>query len=87
VFASPPQVMLMTSSPDFACPDSGTKWGLPQPPRIAHFVRDPWTMAVSSFLYHNQENTPERFVKRFMRPCARNERRWAVVQRCKSCES
>jgi len=75
ILADPRPVMLFTSSPDFACPDAAAKWGGEELPRIAHFVRDPWSMAVSSFLYHNQEHTPERFVKRQMGPCPCNERR------------
>jgi hypothetical protein len=72
---SPRPVLVYTSSPDFACPDAASHWGAPAKalPRVIHFVRDPWTMAVSSFLYHNQERTPERFVGRFMRPCAKND--------------
>jgi len=73
--ADPRPVMLYTSSPDFACPDAAAKWGGKVLPRIAHFVRDPWSMAVSSFLYHNQKDTPERFVKRLVGPCLCNERR------------
>jgi hypothetical protein len=74
ILSDPRPVMLFTSSPDFACPDTAAKWG-GKLPRIAHFVRDPWSMAVSSFLYHNQQHTPERFVKRQMGPCPCNERR------------
>jgi len=72
---SPRPMLVYTSSPDFACPDAASQWGAPAKalPRVIHFVRDPWTMAVSSFLYHNQERTPERFVGRFMRPCAKND--------------
>jgi hypothetical protein len=76
LLADPRPIMLFTSSPDFACPDSATKWGGEELPRIAHFVRDPWSMAVSSFLYHNQKNTPERFVKRLVGPCVCNHRRY-----------
>jgi hypothetical protein len=53
------------TAPDFFC-DLLQESQLPPPinTKIVHFVRDPINMALSNYLYHSQNPTPEPWVKR-----------------------
>lgn len=51
---------ILLSHPDPKQP----KWGV----KIIHLVRNPFTMAVSNYLYHSQDPTPEPFVN-WKNPC------------------
>jgi hypothetical protein len=46
---------------------------------VVHLVRDPFDTAVSSYLYHSQDPTPEKWVYKLQGPCKADERAQAFL--------
>lgn len=64
-----PGTVHMVTAPDIFCPLQQQQT-LPPATRIIHFVRDPIDMALSNYLYHKQDPTPEPWVKStLLNPC------------------
>ena len=51
----------------------------PRAPSVVHLVRDPFDTAVSSYLYHSQDPTPEKWVYKLQGPCKADERAQAFL--------
>lgn len=58
----------------FAAPNVGENRHDDGRQQVVHFVRDPVDMAISSYLYHSQDPTPESWMKQLPHPCEASSR-------------
>jgi hypothetical protein len=66
--------VIRVASPAFVCSGVARQFvhGLP---RMVHHVRDPYSMIISSYLYHRQDPTPELGIYSVTRPCEMSDAR------------